>query len=514
MQISSRLSARAGIERASIVMATAANLDLLFEAGLLEKPVESSPSDIIVALAGDKGAIDAAIGEVEAALVQRAADRRHEAGVPEIACRTIEAALAEQSGANLALISVPGDYAAAEAFKALRLGLNVMLFSDNVSIADEIALKQLAHEHQLMVMGPDCGTAIIDGVPLGFANAVRRGEIGVVAASGTGLQQVACLIDRWGAGVSQAIGTGGRDLKAEVGGRTMLQGLTALAADTATKVIVLISKPPAANMARRVLAQATKSGKPVVVCFLGADPSVLHGSGIHPAPTLDAAARIAIDLSQGCNGRAIPATPNDGDNVAIAAEVAHLEPGQRFVRGVYSGGTFCYEALLLLSAALGPIMSSTPLDRSCVLADPWRSEGHTVVDLGDDIFTRGRPHPMIDNTLRAERIVTEVRDPAVAVVLFDLVLGYGAHRDPAAEIGAAVEAARAVAARDGRYVVFVASVCGTTGDPQGLAGQEARLRHAGVLLADSNAEAVRLAARIAQQRIAKESGLQAKRGQQ
>ena len=324
---------------------------------------------------------------------------------------------------------------------------------------------------------------------------MRRGEIGAVAASGTGLQQVTCLIDRLGKGISQAIGTGGHDLSARVGGITMLQGLETLAADPATKVIVLISKPPDPEVAAQVLRAARGAGKPVVVNFLGADPSTIEGADLHPARTLEDAARIAVALADGRRSDEAPA--EDRPMADALAETLRFAPGQRYLRGLYSGGTFCYEALLLLEETLGPVRSNTPLDSRYELPDVWRSVGHTAIDLGDDAFTRGRPHPMIDQSLRNERILREAADPEVAVVLLDLVLGYGAHADPASEMGPAIEAARRRAAADGRDLAVVGSVCGTAADPQGLARQEAALREAGVLLAESNAQAVRLAARIA-----------------
>ena len=493
MQLSAKIGALAGVRQASAVMATAGNLDLLREAGLIAAAVTPSPNDLLVAVEGeDEAALAEALGAAEAELT-RAPAARADGGPRRMPPKSLEMALAEMPAANLALISTPGDYAAAEAMKALRLGLNVMLFSDNVRVEDEIRLKRYARGHELMVMGPDCGTAILNGIPLGFANAVRRGEIGAVAASGTGLQQVTCLIDRWGQGISQAIGTGGHDLSARVGGITMLQGLNALAADPGTRVVVLISKPPDPEIAALVLAAAEAAGKPIVVNFLGADASTVRRPNVHPVRTLEDAASLAVALAGGRR----PDVDFEPVMAAATAASAQLAQGQRYVRGLYSGGTFCYEALLLLSEALGPIASNTPLEPGCRLADVWHSRGHTAIDLGDDVFTRGRPHPMIDQTLRIERLQKEAADPEVAVILFDVVLGYGAHADPAAELGPALEAAQAAAASAGRQVAFVGSVCGTAADPQDLGRQEAALRNAGVLLAESNAQAVRLAARIA-----------------
>jgi succinyl-CoA synthetase alpha subunit len=386
------------------------------------------------------------------------------------------------------LISTPGDYAASEALKALHLGLNVMLFSDNVSGEDEIALKRYARNHGLMVLGPDCGTAILNGVPLGFANMVKRGAIGVVAASGTGMQQVTCLVDRLGLGISQAIGTGGHDLSREVGGITMLQGVEVLAADKATKVIVLVSKPPAAEVAERVLSAARAARKPVVICFLGVDPKTIVGDNLTPVRTLEDAAYVAAALAKGRK-------PKRGQQVKVT-KLPKFRRGQKYVRGLYSGGTFCYEASLLLSEALSPVYSNTPVGNASRLEDVWRSQANTVVDLGDDVFTRGRPHPMIDHRLRNERIASEAADPGTAVILLDIVLGYGSHMAPAEEIVPVISAARKRSTKAGRNLVFVGFVCGTDGDPQNLSRQEAVLRDAGMILCRSNAEAVRLAAEI------------------
>lgn len=491
MQLSAGLARMPGITDASAVMATAGNLALLREVGLLKGPVQARPSDLMILVEGKSdAAVARALARAEAALKEEPRPDGVGASSAAAAPRSTEMALAAAPGANLALVSVPGEYAAAEALKALRLGLNVMLFSDNVSIEDEVELKAYARRRKLFLMGPDCGTAIIDGMPLGFANRVREGEIGCIAASGTGLQQVTVLIDRMGLGISQAIGTGSRDLHAKVGGLTTLQGLKTLAADRRTRVIVLISKPPSPAVAKKVLAAASRIGKPIVVNFIGADPAAIVGANLYPVRTLEDAARAAVALARGL----LP--PKRAPRPRMS-RLPRLAAGQRYVRGLYSGGTFCYEAALLLGETLGRVWSNTPLRPEDELEDAWKSTGHTVIDLGDDAFTRGRPHPMIDHRLRNERIARETRDPEVAVILLDVVLGYGSHPDPAAEMVPAILAARAAAAKRGRRIAFAGFVCGTGRDPQDLNGQEAALRKAGVILAGSNAGAVRMAAAIA-----------------
>lgn len=496
MQCASKVEALPGVEQAGAMMATPANLDLAREAGMLgdDETIEAGPNDLLLLVKGDaEDSAQAAFEEAERILMQTRAESTGETA-EEHPPASIRMALDKAPDARLALISTPGEYAASEAMKALKLGLDAMIFSDNVSVADEMELKQLAHERGLLVMGPDCGTAIVGGLPLGFANVVRGGSIGCVGASGTGLQQVTALIDRWGSGITHALGTGSHDLSDEIGGVSMIDAIRMLAADGETRVLLLVSKPPSPAVMERVLDAAAESGMPVVACFLGADEAVVTREGVQAARTLEDAAALAVQAATG----EVPLRPAETTALEDAATkaAAALAPGQRFVRGLFAGGTFSYEAALLLSEKLEAVASNTPAGGATRSSDPWTSEGHTVIDLGDDEFTRGRPHPMIDQRLRLERLAREAADPEVAVVLLDVVLGYGAHPDPAAELAPAVKRAAEKAAADGRAVAFVASVCGTAGDPQGLESTERQLADTGVLLADSNARAVRLAMSI------------------
>jgi succinyl-CoA synthetase alpha subunit len=401
---------------------------------------------------------------------------------------------------NLAVISIAGQYAAAEAWEALRHGLHVLLFSDNVSVKDEVALKEYAVEHGLLMMGPDCGTAIINGVALGFANVVPRGPVGIVSAAGTGLQEASTLLAKLGVGISQGIGTGGRDLKKQVGGLMMLEGLMALQADSETQALLLISKPPSPLVAERVLAQAQKGDKPTVVCFLGGDPAPVAAAGGIPARTLQEAAYLAAEAA-GYEGP--PADEMIEREIAdLKGQAAglreRLSPEQRYLRGLFSGGTLAAEALVIWADAVWAdadwvdVRSNVAVDPHLKLADAVPG-GHYAIDLGEDEFTVGRPHPMIDNDLRIRRLTQEARDPQVAVIVLDVVLGYGAHPDPASELGPAIRQARELAAGEGRELLFVASVTGTEGDPQGLGRQVRALEQAGCIVAPCNAAAARLA---------------------
>jgi succinyl-CoA synthetase alpha subunit len=494
MQVSALLREREGIEQASVTMATPSNLGQLSDAGLGER-FDAGPNDLLVVVRGEAAACGEALEfAAERLTAKPAISAQGDAWTPPSS--SLELGLEQHPQANLAIVSVPGDYAAAEAIKALQLGLHVMLFSDNVSLADEKRIKALAREKNLLVMGPDCGTAIVNGLPLGFANRVTRGAIGVVGASGTGTQEVTCRVDQLGAGISQALGTGGHDLHEEIGGSSMLFGLDALAADADTKVIVLISKPPAASVAERILERARAIPKPVVVNFLGADPKAIARDGVHPASTLADAADQAVALLTSGQGAPVRRLIDAAGRARLDAAAAKLARSRRYVRGVFAGGTFCYESQLLLREQGLAGASNTPVKGNERLADIWHSRGHTIVDLGDDDFTRGRPHPMIDPQLRNERIAQEMRDAETAVVLFDVVLGYGAAADPAAGL---VELFHSLArAVDGP--LLIAHVCGTATDPQRRDSQIERLQAAGVLIADCNAQAAQWAAYAARAR--------------
>ncbi len=503
MQAAAAVLELPGVQDAAVVMGTSANHEIIAAAGLLTAEAAASRPDdlVIVVSAADEAAAEIALAKAEAVLAQRV-EHAADAGLPRP--KSLAAAVAAAPDANLAVISVAGRYASQEARTALQRGLHVLLFSDNVPLEEEIALKRLAVERGLLCMGPDAGTAIINGVALGFANKVPRGNIGLISAAGTGLQGVTCGIARRGAGVSQAIGTGGRDLSEAVGGTMMLQGLAALQADPETAVIVLISKPPARAVAERILT-AIKGPKRTVVCFLGADPAPIEKVGAIPATNLTQTAAVAANLAKGaswCDALVKLEEESVGLIALAAAEQAKLAAGQRALRGLFAGGTFCYEAQVLLRNLPEPVYSNAPLDKARKLEARFLGEtgllGHTCIDLGEDEFTQGRLHPMIDPSLRNRRILQEACDPQVAVILLDVVLGYGAHPDPAGATAEAIREAQRSAAEAGRHIVFIASACGTEADPQVLSRQEATLREAGVLVLPDNASAARLAGLITQ----------------
>jgi FdrA protein len=467
MRMSRQIALLPGVEEAGLVIGTPANKDILREARILGPDGDKAePGDLILALrAKDDVAAAAALAEAKRLIEQPTLS-----GAPssDNASRTIRAAVQRMPDANLALISVPGDFAPAEARKALALGLHVMIFSDNISIEEEAALKREARERGLLVMGPDCGTAIIGGMPLAFANVVPRGEIGIIGASGTGIQEVSCLIARAGSGISHAIGTGGRDLRAEVGAITTLMAIDALDADAETKHVVLISKPPGESVARLVLERVARSRKSFTVCFLGAGDLALPANA-RSAATLKAAAELAM-------GKAVVNEP---------AKLPLLRPDRgKLVRGLFAGGTFCAEAQIVFRQAGLAVASNVPTPGASPITGAER--GHLMIDLGADEFTRGRPHPMIEPAVRDQPLNEALADPAVGVILLDVVLGHGAHPDPVGHL------AGVLAGRD-HGPPIVASVTGTDRDPQPRSAQVRTLTEAGVIVAESNADAAQMA---------------------
>jgi len=486
LALARELRARPDVAEAAALMATPANRELLAQAGLLTaEAAAAGPNDLVIVIDAAPTAAVPARARAEELLSARRARREHGG---RHAPRTIDGALRRMPDADLALISVPGVWAAAEARRALARGLHVMIWSDNVSIEDEVALKQLAARSGLLVLGPDCGTAYLGGIPLGFANLVPRGRVGMVAASGTGMQQVAALLAAQGEGISQAIGVGGRDMSLAVGGLMTLAALDALGADAGTEIIAVIGKRGAPAVRRAIETKLRAIGKPAVVALLGADIRTGTTHGITTVATLEDTCG-AIVAGSRWSPRAFSLSPEDVRRQVEAARRG-LPPGGTAIRGLYAGGTLAHEAALILEPWLGPI-DTNMAPRPQPLASS-RSR-HQIVDLGADEHTVSRAHPMLDPTLRLEAIAAAARDDDVGVLLLDVVLGLGAATDPAGDLAPALEAARG----RGRALAIVLSVIGTAADPQGLAGQIARLERAGAWVLPSNAQAARAAACIA-----------------
>ena len=465
MQLQRGLLGLPGIVDAGVVMATQANRDLLAANKLLPDSITANPDDLLIVVKADDdtSAVDA-IGKVDELLARRKSSSVSQDFRP----RSLSGAVKQLPEANWVLISVPGRYAAGVAREALDLGKHVFLYSDNVSLEDEIALKKTAREKGLLVMGPDCGTAIINGVGLGFANRVRRGSIGVVGASGTGTQAVTAQIHNLGAGVSHAIGTGGRDLKSDVGAITAHQALDLLARDPETEVIVLISKPPAPEVATKLLAASQSIEKPIVIDFIGYPPPARKLGNLHFATSLSEAAEIAVGL------------------LSANGEQASMDDKRidGYLRGLFSGGTLAYETMLGLQTTLAPLYSNAPIADNQLLKDPLHSEAHTIIDLGDEFFMVGRLHPMIDNDLRIRRMKQEAADPKVGLILLDVVLGEGSHADSASELAPVIQEVH------DKKIEVVAIVIGTEDDPQNLESQIERLVEAGAVVFRSVTEAI------------------------
>ena len=498
MLISKDLKKLDGVKEALVGMGTDLNVEIAHNIGLATPEFDANitSNDFFVAVECDsEEAFENAQKKVEELL-----NKKTEAKEATYYPPTLEGAIKVDKDLNMAVISVPGKFAADVAQSCLDHDINVMLFSDNVTIEEEKALKECAYKKELLVMGPDCGTAIINNIPLAFANVVKAGDIGIVAASGTGTQEVSSIIDQLGGGVSQVIGTGGRDLKKDIGGLMMKLGLDALKNDPKTKVIVLISKPPAKEIASEILKLAADSGKPVVVIFIGGDRKEIEAYGLTAAVSLEDAAHKAVAISKGQPVKDFVEFTMGADKAeAMAKEIAgKMAKSQKYVRGFYTGGTLCDEAMKLMIGNLGHIYSNIPLHPEDKLPDAkgGKSREHTFLDFGDDEFTVGRPHPMIDPSLRAERVITDGKDPECAVIMCDCVIGYGSHENPAEDLAASIVTAKAEAEKEGRHLCCVCAVCGTEGDPQCLSKTQKQLTDAGAVVLPSNAQATRFVERI------------------
>ena len=496
MRVSASLSEREGVEEAALMIGTPSNLAILDEAGLLaEAGRAAGPDDLVIAVrAASEDGLAAALAAAEDRLEGVAAgpDGGGAARYPGV-----RAACEGLPGANLAIVSVPGPFAAREARRALAAGLNVLVFSDNVPVEEEVALKREARERGRMVMGPDCGTAIVAGVPLAFANRVRRGEIGAIAASGTGLQELSVLVHRGGGGLSHGIGVGGRDLGDEVGGLGTFMALDALEADPDTRHVVIVSKPPGPRTEAALLARLADCPKPVTLNLVGRDSAELPPN-VALAPTLRDAARLALgDGPGGDSGAGGSATPSSPDRAGHPPETPARQPPPAArpgrIVGLFSGGTLCAEGQAILRRAGLAVASNAPIPGAGlpVPGDPPPAAGHVLLDLGADEYTAGRPHPMIEPAMRSGALAETFADPTVAVVVLDVVLGTGSHPDPAASVVDVLEAAPPA------RPPVVASVCGTELDPQDFGAQRRALEEAGVFVAESNADAVETAIRIA-----------------
>jgi FdrA protein len=471
-----------GVVWAAAAMASAGNLEQLQAEGF--DPVHwngASPGDLLLAVKCDTDSTaEQAIAAAEAVMFAERASRVEALG---IAPRSIAAAMRVQPDSAIAIISIPGGYAALEAHKALAAGLDVLLFSDNVSREDEIALKEHARIRDRFLMGPGAGTAMLSDIGLAFANVVRSGPVGVMAAAGTGAQEAMALLDRWGVGVTAVVGLGGRDLNSDIGGRMASMALEVFDADPATEVILMVSKPPAPDVARALL--GVTRGTPVVAALMGVDADLEVADGITVVDTLEGGVLATLDV---LGHRAPDTTVTHGPRIEDV--IGRLGSERKTIHGLYSGGTLCYEALVLLGRFFGPVYSNTPIDKSLGLPAPQGAS--ILLDLGEEEYTKGRPHPMIDPEARLELLAQSGADPSVAAILMDVVLGHGSHPDPA---GVLAPLCREIMSSGGPQVVTY--VLGTDADPQHYLTQVAVLVEAGCIVTETAAHAALVAAAIA-----------------
>lgn len=486
-----------GVTNSVVVMGSDMNKTVLEEfGGLTPEAQAAGPNDLIIALDMESDDCIAAAEERLAQLLE-GSGKKSANKTEDTEYRTLGIAADDNPEANMVIISVPGEFAAAEAKTALYRDMNVFMFSDNVPVEDEVEMKTIARERDLLVMGPGCGTAVINGVSLGLMSEIRRGHVGIVGASGSGIHEIAMLTHRYGEGVSQAIGTGGRDLSKEVGGITMLQGIEYLSQDPETKVIVLVSKPPHPDTCKKIYASLPKN-KPVVIFFLGGKPEEIRAAGAYAPETLEQAAQMAVALARGekVEDKGCVEEIIEELRPMAAEERAKIAPSQKYMRGLFCGGTHSEEVVLMLGERVPNLHSNIKFGNVEKLVNRHVSLENSLVDMGDEEFTKGKPHPVMDPTILVDRMLQEARDPEVGVILFDLLFGHGVHKDPVGAIEEALKGIQEIQEKENRHICLIAALCGTDRDPQGIADQQRRLEAYGVKIMPSNAKAALLAGLI------------------
>lgn len=481
MGVAERVMMLKGVENIETHMATPANL-LITDMMGYEVPQDVTPNDLLIAVT----AVDEAVCAAAVALAEDVID--HKAGDDVQRYCDLRELPRQEGGYQLCQISLPGEYVAREAEKALELGMDLFIFSDNVPLEQELELKKKGQAQGRLVMGPDAGVALIGGVALAAGSIIKDGPIGIVAASGSGAQEIGCIIEKCGLGVSSLIGTGGRDLYPEIGGITMMEGIRRMESDEYTKVIVLVSKLADLQVMENILSFADTCRKPVVAVFLGGTEALFAGHRVRGTYSLEECALEAVKLAGG-SVENFGYTDEERETM-VSQAVARLEPSRTFFRGLYCGGTFAEEALQYFSRHnAGTRFHSNLRNGYCeLLTDPEVSQGHAILDLGAENFTEKAPHPVFDPQLRLKRLKQELSDPEVAVILLDFITGPGVARDPIT--------AFAQVCAEHREVIFISNICGSQEDPQNVEEKARLLKQAGVLVTESNYESTRLASEI------------------
>ncbi len=489
MRINDQVERMSGVKRAAVMMGTDANKDLMKEAGLyIDQVKDAGPNDLVIVLeAYDKGSGEEALSKAQELTSKIEKGTR----IEEEPYRSLRSAVSFEPDIDLVLISTPGEYAYREAMRALLLGKHAMVFSSNVPIEKEARLKELAERKNLLLMGPDAGTAIVGGVGLGFFNVVKEGPVGIVGAAGTGIQEVSSVLGLSGVGISAAIGTGSNDISETIGGKTMLMGLSMLDLHTETKTITIISKPPSKSVAEKVIQRAHESKKPVILNFIG-NEDFSQSENVDFAFTLEEAAYKSCLKATGKEMKLVDWV--NSNKLKEASDM--LRPDQIFVRGLFSGGTINYESQAIFRKAGRSVWSNSPLDKSKKIGGFDSSREDTFIDMGSEEYVRGVPHPMIDFRFRKERIIKEAQDKSVGVILLDIILGYGANMDPASEVVESVSKARSI----NKSLVFISSIVGTESDPQGINKQVKTLTEAGIIVTPTSARAADIALKIIERR--------------
>ena len=463
MQFSQQLKDEQGVIDAAIVMSTVLNKNTLKNMNLLtEDGISATENDTLISInCQDENSLSNAIQKAEQLLTSISAKAKNE-------FTSLASALDTFSDANIASLSIPGQFVKEMATELINKQLNLFVFSDHVPLEDEIYLKNLALENNVLFMGPEAGTSILNGTVFGFGNRVRKGSIGIIGASGTGIQESSTMIDLFGEGISHGIGVGGRDLRNDIGGMMTMKAMEIFENDPNTKAVLLVSKPVDNYIRNKIINKINNfSKKNYVLCLIGDNENSVDTAKIKFSKSIQMSVlKILKLLDDNVYKKTKDVVRNQiNDSIKLSESLSKdLNEGQKFIRGFFAGGTLCYESKIILEQMIGKIYSNLSSDDEYSIKGNVSSKENTLIDFGEEEFTSARPHPIIDPLLRRNRILEDANDPNVGVIIIDIICGINAAKNTMAFHAETIKKAIEIAREQGRKLSVFTYICGTEND--------------------------------------------------
>jgi len=463
MQFSQQLKDEQGVIDAAIVMGTDLNKNTLKKMGLLtEDGISATENDTLITInCQDENSLNNAVQKAEQLLTSDITKSKNE-------FNDLSSALDAFDNANMASLSIPGQFVKEMATELIRKQLHLFVFSDHVPLEDEILLKNLALENNVLFMGPEAGTSILNGTVFGFGNRIRSGSVGIIGASGTGIQESSTMIDLFGEGISHAIGVGGRDLRNDIGGMMTMKTMEVFEDDPNTKAVLLVSKPVGDDVRNKIINKINNfSKKNYVLCLIGDNENREDSAKIKFSKSIQISVLKILKYVNDDAYKKIKDVVRKqvDDSIKLAKSLSSdLNNDQRFVRGFFAGGTLCYESKIILEQMIGKVYSNLSSDDEYSIKGNAASKENTLIDFGEEEFTSARPHPIIDPLLRKNRILEDADDPNVGVIIIDIICGINAAKNTMAFHAETIKKAIENAKEKGRRLSVFAYICGTEKD--------------------------------------------------